>query len=63
MTDSITETEIENLLALFGLRRVRNEPDKNKWEWDVYKGDRFITSWNFDSPLQTYINAIIRLGL
>lgn len=57
----VTDEQIDNLLALHGMRR---EPDPvSPRLWNVYKGDVFVSTWNFAGPLYVYMGWLEELRL
>lgn len=55
-----TEVEVENFLALYGLRRVRAPSSGGvSAYWNVYKGERYLINWSFDAPIEYYLTRVI----
>lgn len=58
-----TDTEIENLLALYGMHRVPFTRTKGEELWLVRKGETEVTTWNFDDVIEYYEEALRKRGL
>lgn len=50
-----TDTEVENLLALHGLRRERVAASGVRPRWRVFRRDTLLTTLRFGAPIERYI--------